>query len=249
MNLQTILKLLCCVWIQYLLEIDTTTITPTSNEVLFKPLGQLIPELSWGTIRVHVNMSDIFIETNYICNASRLMDAEWAKMKRKHGKGFSGVPPNKLNSRSAYLSESLTRDIDKMCEENSMIVQDIVEVYHLNKLMKPINIGYNTKHIKKPSTLKSLIRNVRQIIMGTAMAAIGIVTSLVSIFTSTELINMSSSEDSEDDLIDNNNHIITSLQSHENAINRNEESIKEIKDHVLKLEKHLSLENKLMMFT
>ena len=242
MNLQTILKLLCCVWIQYLLEIDTTTITPTSNEVLFKPLGQLIPELSWGTIRVHVNMSDIFIETNYICNASRLMDAEWAKMKRKHGKGFSGVPPNKLNSRSAYLSESLTRDIAKMCEENSMIVQDIVEVYHLNKLMKPINIGYSTKHIKKPSTIKSLIRNARQIIMGTAMAAIGIVTSLVSIFTSTELINMSSSEDSEDELIDNNNHIITSLQSHENAINRNEESIKEIKDHVLKLEKHLSLE-------
>ena len=82
MNLQTILKLLSCVWIQYLLEIDTTTITPTSNEVLFKPLGQLIPELSWGTIRVHVNMSDIFIETNYICNASRLMDAEWAKMKK-----------------------------------------------------------------------------------------------------------------------------------------------------------------------
>ena len=54
------------------------------------------------------------------------------------------------------------------------------------------------------------------------MAAIGIVTSLVSIFTSTELINMSSSEDSQDDLIDDNNHIITSLQSHENAINRNE---------------------------
>ena len=56
------------------------------------------------------------------------------------------------------------------------------------------------------------------------MAANGIVTSLVSIFTSTELINMSSSEDSENELIDNNNHIITSLQSHENNINRNEES-------------------------
>ena len=85
--------------------------------------------------------------------------------------------------------------------------------------------------------------------MGTTLAAIGIVTNLVSIFTSTELINMSSSADSEDDLIDDNNHIITSLQSHENAINRNEESIKEIKDHVLKLEKHLSLENRRMMFT
>ena len=65
--------------------------------------------------------------------------------------------------------------------------------------------------------------------MGAAIATVGIITSLISIFTSTELINMSSSEDSGDDLIDNNNHIITSLQSHENAINRNEESIKEIK--------------------
>ena len=88
---------------------------------------------------------------------------------------------------------------------------------------------YKTKHIKKSSTGKSLVRNIRQIIMGAAIATVGIITSLISIFTSTELINMSSSEDSGDDLIDNNNHIITSLQSHENAINRNEESIKEIK--------------------
>ena len=74
------------------------------------------------------------------------------------------------------------------------------------------------------------------------MATIGIITRLVSILKSTELIKMSSSEDSDDDLIDNNNHIITSLKSHENAINRNEESIKEIKEHVYRLEKHLSLE-------
>ena len=61
---------------------NATTIIPTSNEVLFKPLGQLIPELSWGTVRIHVNMSDIFTEINYICKASRLIDtgtnvSEW----------------------------------------------------------------------------------------------------------------------------------------------------------------------------
>ena len=101
MKLQSILKLCCCIWIRHVLSTDTTTITPTSNEVLFKPLGQLIPELSWGTIRAHVNMSDIFTETNYICNASRLMDAEYAKMKRKYESGFSGISPTKLNCRSA----------------------------------------------------------------------------------------------------------------------------------------------------
>ena len=111
MNLQTIFKFCCCFIICLIHTTATTTITPTSNEVLFKPLGQLIPELSWGTVRVHINMSDIFTETNYICNASRLMDTEWAKMKRKYGSGFSGIPPTKLNSRSAYLSESLKKDI------------------------------------------------------------------------------------------------------------------------------------------
>ena len=242
MKLQSILKLCCCIWIRHVLSTETTTITPTSNEVLFKPLGQLIPELSWGTIRVHVNMSDIFTETNYLCNASRLMDTEYAKMKRKYGRGFSGIAPTKLNSRSAYLSVSLTEDITKMCEENSMIVQEIIEVYHLNKLKKPAHVQYKTKHIKRTPAEKSLVRNIRQVIIGTAIAAIGVITSLISIFTSSELINMSSSDDSEDELIDNNNHIITSLQSHENAINRNEESIKEIKEHVYKLEKHLSLE-------
>ena len=82
-----------------------------------------------------------------------------------------------------------------MCEENSRRVQEIIEVYHLNKLQQPDHLHYNTKHIN-----------------------------------------------SDDDIIDNNNHIITSIQSHENAINRNEESIKEIKEHVYRLEKHLSLE-------
>ena len=140
MNLQTIFKFCCCVITCLIPPTATTTITPTSNEVLFKPLGQLIPELSWGTVRVHINMSDIFTETKYICNASRLMDTEWAKMRRKYGSGFSGIPPTKLNSRSAYLSESLTKDIAKMCEENSRRVQEIIEVYHLTKLQQPDHV-------------------------------------------------------------------------------------------------------------
>ena len=169
----------------HILPTHTTTITPTSNEVLFKPLGQLIPELSWGTVKVHINMSDIFTETNYICNASRLMDTEWGKMKTKHGKGFNGISPTKLNSRSAYLSVPLIKDIAKMCEENSNIIQEIIEVYHLNKLRKPKQLKYNPKHINYTSSGISLVRNTRQVIIGTAVAAIGIVRSLISNFTST----------------------------------------------------------------
>ena len=81
------------VLLRYIASIASTIITSTSNEVLFKPLGQLIPELSWGTIRIHSSMSDIFIDTNYLCKASRLMDNEWVKMKGQYGRGFSGTPP------------------------------------------------------------------------------------------------------------------------------------------------------------
>ena len=123
------------------------------------------------------------------------MDTEWGKMKTKHGNGFNGISPTKLNSRSAYLSVPLIKDIAKMCEENSNIIQEIIEVYHLNKLGKPKQLQYNPKHIKNTSSGISLVRNARQVIIGTAVAAIGIVTSLISIFTSSELINMSSSED------------------------------------------------------
>lgn len=59
-------------------------------------------------------MSDILNEINYIRNASRHMDTEWIKMKRKYGRGFSGIPPTKLKSRSAYLSTSLTEGIAKI---------------------------------------------------------------------------------------------------------------------------------------
>ena len=110
-------------------------------------------------------MSPNVVKTLFVC---------WAKMKRKHGKGFSGVPPNKLNSRSAYFSESLTRDIAKMCEENSRRVQEIIEFYHLNKLQQPDHVHYNTKHINRHSSDKSLVRNARQVLIGAALATIGL---------------------------------------------------------------------------
>lgn len=53
-------------------------------------------------------------------------------------------------------------------------------------------------------------------------------TSLVSIFTSKELMNMSSSYDTNGELINNSNNIIKTLKSHENAINRKNAAIKQV---------------------
>ena len=72
----------------------------------------------------------------------------------------------------------------------------------------------------------------------------GVTTSLVSIFTSKELLNMSASDDTDDELIDNSNNIIKTLQAHENAINRNEATLNETRAQIHNLEKTISLEKK-----
>ena len=53
------------------------TIEQTSNEILFKPMGQLIPELSWATVRIKLNVSDMFKETTHLCKASQIMNDEY----------------------------------------------------------------------------------------------------------------------------------------------------------------------------
>ena len=50
------------------LEFSTsTTIEPTTNEILFKPHGNLLPELSWATIRTKINTTVNFKETKKLC--------------------------------------------------------------------------------------------------------------------------------------------------------------------------------------
>ena len=39
--------------------LTSTTMEPTTNEILFKPLGNPIPELSWATIRTKINITDM----------------------------------------------------------------------------------------------------------------------------------------------------------------------------------------------
>ena len=66
MKLLTILSIILLSDIEHL---QTTIIEPTSNKILFKPLGSLTPELSWATIMAKINISDLFKETNQLCKA------------------------------------------------------------------------------------------------------------------------------------------------------------------------------------
>ena len=219
---------------------EKTVIQKTTNEILFKPLGQLIPELSWATVRIKLNITDMFKETVHLCRATNLMKKEYGRNEEQYG---GKIPPSKINSVTAHLTISLTQDIEQMCTENTLMIGEIINVFNLDKIVKPLHIPELNKDDNNKET-RSLTREVRQVVVGAILGVVGVITSLVSIFTSTELLKMSSSEDSQDELIDNNNNIITSLQTHESAIHRNEESIKQIKTHLKNLEEHLSIERR-----
>ena len=79
-------------------HLTTTIIEPTTNEILFKSMGILIPDLSWATVRTRINVSDLFKETNQLCKAVKVMDREYKRLGRKYanGKRKIKIPPTKV---------------------------------------------------------------------------------------------------------------------------------------------------------
>ena len=80
-----------------------------------------------------------------------------------------------------------------------------------------------------------IARKTRQIILEIGLAALGIITSLVSIFSTKELVQMAD----QDDLVDNNNHIIQSIQEYETRIARQEQMTKQMKKHIEVVEREI----------
>ena len=106
-------------------HLTTTIIEPTTNEILFKPLGNLIPELSWATVRTRINITDLFKETNQLCKSSQIMENEYQRLGRiyANGKRKIKIPPTKMSDPNTYLIELLSHDIQQMCIENTIIIE------------------------------------------------------------------------------------------------------------------------------
>ena len=94
--------------------------------------------------------------------------------------------------------------------------------------MKQIQDSFGFKLIN-PDSIDLKIRDKRQI----AILATIAITSLVTYFSTKELVNMSTSDD--DDLVDSTNHIIKAVQDHENRIVRMESEQKLLKEHLKRL--------------
>ena len=72
------------------------------------------------------------------------------------------------------------------------------------------------------------------------VAATAIITSLITFFTTKELISMSNGDD-DDELYESTNHLITAIQNHETRLVRLEDEQKQLKAHLEKLNKALIL--------
>ena len=94
--------------------------------------------------------------------------------------------------------------------------------------------AFNRGNFTKP-------REKRQLIIGGIVA----ITSILSLYSVSQLINMATSED--DDLVTQTNHIINAIEDHENRINRHDEDIKRLIDHISKLEEELIITQDLQM--
>lgn len=137
----------------------------------------------------------------------------------------------------------MVKQLDSSCKQNLDMIQEINEVFNFKRM------DTETTHKKVKELIYhdplGIVRKARQIVTAIIVGAVSVVTSLISIFINTQLLYMAQSDDTEDDVIDNNNHIITSIQNHEIRILRQEMESKELISHIDFLEEVVIEQRKL----
>ena len=128
----------------------------------------------------------------------------------------------------------MTIDIKQSCIDNSQRLKEIGETFGCIDIETP-------EHIHKPENREEILlkRPKRQLVTLAVIA----VTSIVSIFTATQLIDIASGNDDEE-MATQSNHIVTALQDTSNRISRNEMKIKQLTDHIEKLKYELVIVKK-----
>ena len=103
MKIYKIVLLLLC--LHGLKSLTSTKIEPTSNEILLIPLGNLLPEFSWATVRTRVDIIDMFKKTEEMCRAAWIVNKEYVRMGSMYTsrKTKVNMSPSCLNNIRAYL--------------------------------------------------------------------------------------------------------------------------------------------------
>ena len=180
----------------------------------------------------------MFSETNDLCRAYNLLRLEIKKL----------IPEDKEDVDHGIMID-MTNNLRQNCLENTYIIDEIADVFAMKNYERPEylprRISHNLYRTNKAITKEEIeamkdgriVRKARQVVVGIGIAAVAVITSLISIFSSKELVQMANQDTS--DLIANNNHIIESIQEQETRLSRQEQMTKEMKKHLAGLEKEL----------
>lgn len=132
------------------------------------------------------------------------------------------------------LSQALLDDLHNICLDNQRRISEAANTYKFKEILR--NGKFTALDIfRQASQTESStpVRDKRQVI---AAIMAGIVTSVISTFTSSQLFGMSQAQQDQEALTNNQNHIISVLQYHETRLTRDEQDIKRLQHHVTNLE-------------
>ena len=192
-----------------------------------------------------IDLSAIINESNDICDtAGALNKLLQGKLKPCTTKATYNTCDAKPDTKEEYfeipwknyvkkkLIQGLLDDLHNICLDNQRRITEVANTHKLKEIIR------DRKFLERQAsqTESSIVRYKKQVI---AAIMVGIVTSLISKFTSFQLFGMSQTEQDHEALINNQNHIISILAEHETILTGDEKDIKRLEHHLTNLEKEM----------
>ena len=206
---------------------EFTELKPIKPTTIFQPYGKVVNQYTYANIRVHINITSLFEEVGQLCYA--------AKMLKEGKKAMTS------SGSSRKLVHMLTNDLIEACNQSTRKLKALTKTFGFKNMRIPDFDTAWKSHIASHNGNATTIREKRQLIIGGIVA----ITSILSIYSVSQLINMATSN--EDDLVTETNHIINAIEDHENRIVRHDDDIKRLMQHINKLEEELVITQDLQM--
>ena len=206
---------------------EFTELKPIKPTTIFQPYGKVVNQYTYANIRVHINITSLFEEVGQLCYA--------AKMLKEGKKAMTS------SGSSRKLVHMLTNDLIEACNQSARKLKALTKTFGFKNMRIPDFDTAWKSHIPSHNGNATTIREKRQLIIGGIVA----ITSILSIYSVSQLINMATSN--EDDLVTETNHIINAIEDHENRIVRHDDDIKRLMQHINKLEEELVITQDLQM--
>ena len=226
---------------------SNVNITSSDSKILFSKFGKLIPEINFATIKIKLDLKATATENGRICKTAETLKTQLKgkieKCQINPNATWNNCPRSTIVStlpmtetewkripwKNSFKNKLISAFIDELngiCTENHRKITEIANTFHLT-----------STNLNQDDSNHDSNREKRQIV--TAIIA-SVVTSLVSTFTGNQLFGMTQTQNNENAIIDNQDHIITCLEDHESRLTRNEEEIKRLQDHLSKIDEYLT---------